>query len=351
MKKIILCSAITCEGKNFGDWLMLNLLEEKIYSIIPDACILYTGGTNYGRFFVRSYFTADAFIFTPGGYLGYIEKWYSGSIRKTIQRMICYYLPGIIFSIKRRPMALFGQGIGPYEYPLLSKMLKYLANCSDLITVRDQVSYDLLRNIGVIRDIHITADCSQVLNDYDLIWETKESSEIKEKLKDKTKIYICYCDNTEWKQKIVQALSNLMKHDDYGFVLGADNQYNREELHIFSKLFPKERTVIFDYRDHRQLLSIYNEIDAVLTCKLHTGIVGCTMSKSVIAFALQYEKTKLYYEKIGYSERVTDLFTTTAMEMKDKIEKYINQPIQLSDDILKKAHNNFELLEDFLKRI
>ncbi len=351
MKKIILCGAVSCEGKNFGDWLMLNLLENRIYSIIPDAQILYTGGTNYGRFFFRSYFTADAFIYTPGGYLGYIEKNYSGNVRKTYQRIMYYYLPGLIFSMKKRPMALFGQGIGPYEYPVLRGMLRRVGNCCSLITVRDTVSCNLLRKVGVKRQIYTTADCSQVLRQHDLIWESRESLHVKEKLKDKFKIYICYFNMQEWKVKLIKALKTYMEDSRYGFVIGADSDYNRSDFQKFVKEFPGDRTVAFDYRDHRQLLSIYHEIDAVLTCKLHTGIVGCTMEKSVLVFAVQYEKTKLYYERIGYKERVENLYTITSKEMKQKIERYLAEPVRLPEKILALANKNYELLDDFLQAL
>lgn len=350
IKSVVLCGATICEGSNFGDWLLQEILEQKIKSVIPDIRIIYIEKDQYVKSIARALLRADAFIYVPGGYMGYIEKWYSGSLEKTIQRVKYYYLPGLIYRHTHKPMALIGQGIGPYEYPILGKMLCCICRASEYICVRDIKSYNLLKKIGVRNNIYLTADCAQTLLQNDMIHETSESKKISSVLNGLKIIHILYFDHEEWNKKIKEAIKPFMEDIRFGFVIGADGIIlSRKGLMEFSKYFPKERTVVFDYREPHQLLSIYSKVDMILTPKLHTGIVGCTMGKSVVAFSVQYAKTKLYYEKIGYPERVFDLFSVSSEEMKDAIKENIDKKVNLPEKVLMDANKNLNLLERFLQ--
>lgn len=351
IKKVALCGATICETGNYGDRLLQGILEDKIIETIPDVNIYYIEKDHFFRSIIRAISKSDAFIYVPGGYLGYIEKGYSGSLKKSVQRIIYYYLPGLLYMVSNKPMALIGQGIGPYEYPVLRKMLSSICNYSKLTVVREQKSYDLLKKLGVKRRIEITADCAQVIcNSY--IYDTKDSINIRSKLEGKTIIYILYYGNNggmNWKDKIYTSLESYINDNRFGFVIGGDSvRHIRRGLYNFSRRFPQDRTYIYDYKEPNQLLSILNIVDLILTPKLHTAITGCTLGKSVIDFSLQYDKTKLYFEKIGYPERVFDLSTVTTDEMTRAIDNYLNCKIILSGEIVRQAERNFELLENFL---
>jgi len=241
-------------------------------------------------------------------------------------------------------------GIGPYEYKFLGLMLRKAVRRCQLITVRDQPSYDLLRKVGVKQDIKITADASQVLMSRDLIYDTKESKEIRTKFEGKKKIFVFCTSAFDWSLKVREALENYVNNEDYAFVVGCDQRFNRKELIDFAALFPKDRVYTFFYNSPHQLLSIYSVIDTVITPKLHTGIVGCTMGKSVICFSIQYAKTRLYYEKIGYSERAYDFFNLSIADMGRIIEKYIDVKVKLPEEIVELAESNYDLLNDFLTK-
>ena len=57
-----------------------------------------------------------------------------------------------------RPLVCFNVGIGPLESFWGKRFGRFVGNACDLITVRDQESHDLFRQVGVIRDIHLTGD-------------------------------------------------------------------------------------------------------------------------------------------------------------------------------------------------
>lgn len=351
-KKILLCGAIAGEKNNFGDWLMTDMVEKNIRSVMPKSEFLYTSGSIKRKCKIYDYLTADCLIYIPGGYLGFIEKFYSGTLRKTIQRLIYYYYPGIFMILLRKPIIFIGQGVGPYEYPVFRGFLKLIFNHSKLNVVRDNQSMEFLRKIGVRKKIYVTSDIAQTLIQYNYIKETKECVEISNKFKDKIVIFILYVDYSVWKDKILAALRMEFFHDDrYAFVISADNDVNHRDLKEFCSKFPQDRMIIINYRNHQQLLSIFNKVDMIVTCKLHTGIVGCALSKSVICFALQYTKSKCYYEQIGEADRVKDINMVTPEEMNQLMLKYYDEPVVLPKDIIKRADKNFIYLNRVLQNI
>lgn len=349
IRKIVLCGATSVEETNFGDVLLEELLVEKIKSIIPDVSISRFKRHDTLRNYIWRLVRTDAFIYVPGGYLGYIEKWYSGSFAKSLQRLIYYYLPGLLYSFTGKPMVLLGQGIGPYEYRVLSGALKRIANYSALVTVRDTESYELLRKVGCSNKISITADCSQVLLKYNLIWECAESKKIKSKKGQSKVMFVLFFNTQQWKNKVIEALKPFMGND-YLFVITTDGiNTDRKDFLEFTRSFPEDKTFAFDYKSPEQLLSVLNETDIVITPKLHTGIVSCVLGKSVFAFAAQYDKTKIYYNRIGYPERACNLDKVSASEMTRLIEKYENEKIKLPEEIIEAAEQNYTMLEQFFK--
>ncbi len=351
VRKVVLCGATSVEETNFGDVLLEDLLVERLKKDIPRISVSKFEKHDTIKNLLWKYIKTDLFIYVPGGYMGYIEKWYSGSFTKSMQRYFYYYLPGLLYRLTRKPIVLLGQGIGPYEYPLLGIALKKISNYASLITVRDKESYSLLRKVGCKNNIIITADCSQVLRDYDLIWECTESNRIRSLKNGRRVMFVLFFNTPTWKTKILEALDRFM-NEDYYFVISSDGIVaDRNEFVEFVEHFPKESTLAVDYRSPRQLLSILNEVDIVVTPKLHTGIVSCVLSKSVFAFASQFNKTQIYYNKIGYPERVRDLDSISANEMRELIEKYQDVKIQIPQEIINEAENNYRLLDEYIYKL
>jgi len=351
--RITIHSALIFEVGNFGDELLRNLLEQSIRNVLPDVEISYISLDNFKNDVVNAIKNSDIFIYCPGGYLGYIEKWLSGTAKKTWERFTYYYLPGFLFTLSKKKLVLFGQGIGPYEYFFLRPVLGKIGKGSSLITVRDLESKRLLMKCGVPdKKICLTADCSQVLRKKRMIKETRYSRTITERFPDKKKIFILYFNDCSWHPKISMALEKFKADERYSFIIGGDSYVARSSrnMHYFTFQFPRERTYTYIYQNPSQLLSIINECDVVLTPKLHTSIIGCVLEKSVLAFSVQYAKTSLYFKAIGYPDRVYNLFDMDAYTMAQIIDKYIDTKVVIPREILEKSQKNYDMLERYLER-
>ena len=77
----------------------------------------------------------------------------------TSLRNVVYYTGLIrLAALARKPVAIYAQGVGPLRRPRAQKLARAAMQKASVITVRDQASSDLLRQIGVTRPIEVTAD-------------------------------------------------------------------------------------------------------------------------------------------------------------------------------------------------
>lgn len=78
----------------------------------------------------------------------------------TSDRSLYYYLSIMMLAKKlRKPVMLYAQGIGPVQGSLAQSAMRYIGNMVDLITVRDDGSYEELKRLKVtVPPIYVTAD-------------------------------------------------------------------------------------------------------------------------------------------------------------------------------------------------
>lgn len=346
MGKIVLCGALQGEEGNFGDDLLRQILINNLLEYDNSLEIVdYNKCTT-----VKEIKDCDYFIYIPGGYLGYIEYWYSGSLKKTIQRLIYYYWPGLKAVLFRKKIVLLAQGIGPYEYPILDHILGIIAKRAVLITVRDEKGKQLLQKVGVNnKKIFVTADTAQTLKKHNFISECKDSEKIKKCYFGKKIILIHYVGVKEYMKKVYDAVKELFfEREDVCFVIGLDGKGNYADVKKFANKFPKGRCMTYNYKDVGQLVTIINSVDCVITGKFHVGIVGCTLSKSVLNFSVQYAKASLYYKQIGYPERCIDVFEASHNDVKKMMADCFLESIEIPKDILTKANCNYDV---YLKKV
>lgn len=78
----------------------------------------------------------------------------------TSGRSLAYYISVVALAkLLGKPVIFYAQGVGPINRPLSRLLMRLVANRVDLITLRDEDSWQLLREIGVIRpEIRVTSD-------------------------------------------------------------------------------------------------------------------------------------------------------------------------------------------------
>jgi len=92
-------------------------------------------------------------------------------------------------------------------------------------------------------------------------------------------------------------------------------------------------------------------VDLIITPKLHVGIVGAALGKSVLSFPYHIHKIKRYYRQIGEEDRCVLLKDITESVAYDKLIKYCSIPITVNDSFRDLAQKNLNALEELAAKL
>lgn len=358
--KIVIHGAIS--GTNFGDFLFANMFFDKISTVNTKGENLFFEFPKIGlsTFFRREMnytkkistkdiFTSDMLVYISGGYFG--ER--SGSLKENIIRIIRYAMLGGIFRLRNKPIIIIGIGGGPLSNKLLRySMCKLLAYAS-LVTVRDNETADYFKSYGLKKELIVTSDTAQLVSsdkipNLDIDVHKSVASIFRDK-----KIIFFHLNNMNEKNSIfkddfINALNSFLdRHNDYGVIIGSDEdlQISNYEAIIREKI-NTDAFYMYSYKNPWQLCALLDKVDLIITPKLHVGIIGATLSKSVISFSIHYEKVRRYYKQIGEQERCIPFDLVSQEIIEKQLEKFHEKKIRLDQTILEAANQNFEMLEN-----
>lgn len=343
---------------NFGDILFAKLFYERCIKNGFETDFYYDRNYGIGEFCrkelgyyrkcgVFGLVKSDAMIMMSGGYLGEDNK----SISNTIKRYFRFILPAKIFLLTKKPLYIIGVGGGPLFSKFLQKTSIDVLNRAKVLIVRDQETRDYFQQYGCKNEITVTTDTAINICDY-ILPELFVSDTLKEIMK-KNKIvllHLVYGTRSDEliHKKIIPALIRFLdEHSEYQVIVSTDGDPEKDVTKLVSYLaIPKDRVHAYKYYDCMQLCSLINEVDFVITMKLHVGIIASTLGKSVVSFPIHREKVGRFYDQIGEPNRSVNMLNCTPELVYDKIKEFYNVPIVLSDDLRNKAKLNLIAIDN-----
>lgn len=300
-----------------------------------------------------SCFTSDAFVIISGG-----SFWNDGSISYDAKtRFRRFILPALIYQFRRKPVYVLGVGGGPVDTPWLRKMMVRVLNRAKVVSFRNEQTKTVFSEYGVKNEMSVTADTMLVLTkEVPVSFEEKDALEKTARGRKKLLLHMpdgaretaCVADLV-----LPGLIRFLTQHREYCLVLSNDNIRNigseeSKQIAGVRQALADAEIEFYDYKYHDcwQMCSLINEMDCVVTEKLHVGVVGCALDKSVIAFPVHREKTDNFYSVIGESERCMNVKNLDAEKAYAQICKFYNKPVHISDELRKKAEMNLAVLDD-----
>ena len=202
----------------------------------------------------------------------------------------CIYYLGVIFMalLLRKPVVIYGQGVGPLQEKRNQRLVKWFFNRVNAIHVRDEESYELLRRIGVKQPIQVAPD--PVLGiDRDVVDVAKGEAILRQ------------FGYTGERPLVIMALRNWADKDyihefaEMGDALCAQGytvgllamHYDQDEgiSRAVCDAMQGNAFVIAEHYDTPTLFSIFENAEIVVGMRLHAMIIGAALDKRIMAIS------------------------------------------------------------------
>jgi len=368
MKKVALHGSYY--GDNFGDTLFvteyINWLKE-IFDYDKDNVHLPFAGKRVrdlvkisDRKGISSIYESDIIVFIGGGYLGEPSK----KINKWSIRLIIRHLSvGLVALALKKPYIFIGVGAGPLSNGIARRLTTFLCNRSNKVVVRDQESRDYLVSYGVdMEKIDVTADSVLCLKPEDVNTETKnellEMYEIGDKECQYIGVHLPAVNKNEIKK--LRTIINDLKYFCERFkkykIVVFNDFYKENYIYLayleIKEVFEQSTVIYVEYKNPNQLIALIDELDIVITTKLHCGIVANCLGKYTLSISTHNKTLRLYKQlgllnrNISFSEYSKGRLIDMLSEYKEDVKFYNNVP----DSVREAALKNKEYLLNYMKK-
>lgn len=351
--KVILNGATS--GSNFGDYLFAQLFQDHLSSRLGKENVYWYKS----RYALSEYYAKrldndkdfvlkdmDALVYISGGYFcGDDANW-----KDTARRYLRYFRLGDQCIAKKIPYAIIGVEVGIPKSRIMRAIQKRILKKASLIVVRNDESLECLRSMGINNAICTTDTAFSIEREF--FADRKLPAEIAE-YDGKLLLFHVYPGrfrNERVTEKIVPVINAFIKnHPEYKVLIAADqtSPEMESELARIAAMVEGE-TLAYKYDDPIALCALIDKVDLVVTPKLHVGILGARLGKSVVSFCNHAEKITRLYTHLGEEGRTLALSDLTVEKGLEMMEKYHLCPMTVSEEITEKSRSNFKYLDDFI---
>ena len=263
---------------------------------------------------------------------------------------ILYYL-GLILAAKtvKVPVMIYAQGIGPVNKQINKKLMKWILNKVDLITVRDKPSKELLENLGVVKpSIYVNSDPVFLLKKKNINNIIDRHPLIQQLINSDNRPLIGVSvreykgNGLDSKSIFAQAADYLVENYQAKIIFLPfkfdEDVYSSEEI---LSLMKNKAEVLKIKLEPEELLSVLSRLSLLVGVRLHSIIFSSIANIPFVAF--NYDpKVKYFVEDLGLSELLLEIGEDISLKnIQEKVE-YIRENNDKIKDILLEKVNNLE---------
>ena len=240
----------------------------------------------------------------------------------------------------RKRLVLYCVGIGPIRSFIGKKLCRVAGNSADMICVRDAGSKDLLKSLGVNRPVHLSADPVFLL-------EPLRNENVERVIQSHhltgngLTIGVNVQDLLFWKSESKKVLAETLdtlsteKRATIVFLpFGSykDGWFNREKSSAvdmaaskkLAELMKGEYSIINDELTPQELLAVIENLDLVISMRLHGLIMGLNAGVPVIALTYEEEsKIRNLMERLNQEKNLFSVNGLSYQRLLDRIEHLV----------------------------
>ena len=338
--------------KNFGDVLLFDLYCQIIREVYPECTIValensdalddanVMSNENVTQFTdgMQVLKECNLMVYLGGGYfqepnVSYLKrfKWGLNIPRKHI-------VPALYAKYYDVPIRVIGVGVGPITNPVSNLLVRLLYRATDKAAVRDLESRKFFSNKS--------RESVRVIPDLGLY--TKEMMGIKSgKKSNKIGVHLYEAPSKDRRlHEVVRLMKKIKEEESHKIYFVKDKGgQDRRQLRALKEVNNLIEGQI-EYSSPNQFVSDLNCLDTIITNKLHVGIVGVSLGKTVISLPY-HSKTRRFYSQIGRPDLCLDLNNYTS----EDIYKLMNQEKSKKSKSQKYQFPSHEDVVESVKRV
>ncbi|MGD9679081.1 MAG: polysaccharide pyruvyl transferase CsaB [Vulcanibacillus sp.] len=348
---ILFSMVSTLRNQGINDITVLSRNPEQT-KLLHNVNSIYTGRRFNGLIEIYKLLRESQLFILGGG----------GLLQDHSGRVIPYWLSRVIIAfMARTPVIYYANGVGPISSNKARWLVRIISNRVSWITVRDEPSLQLLKEIGVNRPkMEVTADPAIAID------ITSDGKRLLEQAgvnftNDRLRIAICLRNWTEEGYFTVFLNSLKMLREKYNiqfiflpFQFGQDEPISEYALKIFRD---DNSLMINGSYTPEQMAAMLKEMDGIIAMRLHALILGSISFRPL--FGLIYDpKVENFMERLGLTNYTYNIkrinnqreqfeqVLINWINNREEISNQIKQPVQ---EMRKQAERNVEIVKDLLK--
>ena len=277
----------------------------------------------------------------------------------TSRRSLYYYL-GIIFLAKffGRKVMLYAQGIGPIRGTLAHKLMNWLVNRVDLITVRDHGSLEELKRLEIVKPkIFCTADPVLAIKPVSLEIGEKILSRYSLKKSDEKFIGVSvrrWIDWQKFQNELAKSLDELTEKFNAKIIfLPMQFPEDVKAAQSTAELMKNKSVVLDEEFSTAEILSLVGNMDVLIAVRLHALIFAGVMGVQMLGISYD-PKIERFLDSIE-EKPLGNLLDVKAEKIFEETAKKINSAKNFHNESLLKnlrelARKNAQLAIELLKK-
>ncbi|MGL5740223.1 MAG: polysaccharide pyruvyl transferase family protein, partial [Plesiomonas shigelloides] len=307
---------------------------EALNNILPQLDLLIVGG---GGLFQ----TYDAFS-------------YKGLFESDKSDVSCYLRPIALAIHYQCPVIMWAQGIGPLSTVESRKLIKDVFSAASAVSVRDNVSFSLLKEVGISNQITVAADP---------VWSLNLDGSLDSRGHGKKRIVIVvrpWKESSEWQSNLVHAIKENINPDKYEIIWLPFQSVDvpgrsSSDIPFINKLIDSVgdsySQVLVTTSEIDEVISELRRADGLIAMRLHAQILGVLLKKPAIF--LEYDdKMRLQSEAINYPRSLRLSLDSSTQAWSEAVSEFLLLESNVDEKIIHAQHDSSfihkKILEDFI---
>lgn len=292
--------------ENFGDRLLAELIKKRLSELLPGADTLIPVEKRKTRLaWAARFMRCDYTVWGGGGYLSDsgIRGWGNKPLFK-------YLLPYWALALARKRYSILCPGVGPVVTKLGALQIKRVVEGAEYAYVRDDESAEILRGIGVKREVRVASDFVTTLKLADIPADDVTTADklLGGCLNEKTlgiHLESLYRVSEKIFFDIIEAVIRGVAGTGVVLVFIVDHDATMQA--VYSQVADRFRDgdvkiVCLPKLSVWETVAVLGKITAVITSKLHVGITAWTLGAEVYSL-WTHVKTERFYRQVGRPDK------------------------------------------------